>query len=168
MTDDEIREFLDCDYERVVRVVAAVCGDRSRAEDAVQESLIEAWGSGRVVENMSRWVTVAAINRARSRWRSRSAEQRAFDRLASHRGPTENAEPSTFDANLAYALNSLPPVQRQVVALHYLMDMSVVEVAQCLDIAEGTVKSHLHRGRSALRAAIEVAAIREDESHAQS
>lgn len=168
MTDDDIRQFLDSDYERVVRVVTAVCGDRQRAEDAVQESLVDVWGKGQNVDDVARWVTAAAVNRARSRWRSRSAEQRAFDRLASRRSTIETSEPSTFDTGLASALNSLPLAQRQVVALHYLMDLSVVDVGAYLGIAEGTVKPHLYRGRLALRAAMGVAAPRKGESHARS
>ena len=60
MTDDDIRRFLENGYERVVRVVAAVCGDRERAEDAVQESLVDVWGRRRQVDDLARWVTVAA------------------------------------------------------------------------------------------------------------
>jgi RNA polymerase sigma-70 factor (ECF subfamily) len=37
-----------------------------------------------------------------------------------------------------------------VIALHYLEDLSVVEVARVLGCAEGTVKAHLHNGRAAL------------------
>lgn len=157
MTDDDIRQFLDRDHERVVRVVTAVCGDRERAEDAVQESLVDVWGKDRDVDDLARWVTVAAINRARSRWRSRSAEQRAFGRLAARRHPAASPEPSTFDADLARALDSLPLAQRQVVALHYLMDLSVADVGRYLGIAEGTVKTHLYRGRLALRASMDPA-----------
>ncbi|MEL6984139.1 MAG: sigma factor-like helix-turn-helix DNA-binding protein, partial [Actinomycetota bacterium] len=46
-------------------------------------------------------------------------------------------------------------VQRQVVALYYLMDLSVADVAASLGVANGTVKTHLHRGRTALRAALQ-------------
>lgn len=48
------------------------------------------------------------------------------------------------------ALRSLPDRQAQAVALHYLEDLPVSEIARVLDIAEGTVKVHLHRGRLAL------------------
>jgi RNA polymerase sigma-70 factor (ECF subfamily) len=38
------------------------------------------------------------------------------------------------------------------VALHYLFDLSVADVAHTLDVAEGTVKAHLHKARTALAA----------------
>jgi len=48
------------------------------------------------------------------------------------------------------ALRSLPDRQAEVVALHYVEDLAVADVARILGIAEGTVKVHLHRGRLAL------------------
>lgn len=168
MDDNDIQRFLEKDHDRVVRVVAAVCGDRGRAEDAVQESLVDAWRRHRPVDDLARWVVVAAINRARSRWRSASAEQRAFERLAARQVTRPVEEPSILDARLARALKSLPHSQRQVVALHYLMDMSVADVAGCLGMADGTVKTHLHRGRASLRVALETITSQEGECHARS
>lgn len=162
MTDDDIRRFLENDYERVVRAIAAVCGDRGRAEDAVQECLVDVWGRRRQIDNLARWVTVAAVNRARSRWRSRSAEQRAFERLALLRRPGAAEEPTPLEARVVQALKSLPTQQRHVVALHYLMDLSVSEVASYLGLTDGTVKTHLHRGRAALRTALRAAPQRDD------
>lgn len=166
--DEDIQRFLQSDLDRVVRVVVAVCGDRGRAEDAVQESLVDAWRRDRPVDDLARWVVVAAINRSRSRWRSASAEQRAFERLADQQATRPVEEPSMLDARLAQALQSLPRSQRQVVALHYLLDMSVTDVASCLGMAVGTVKTHLHRGRASLRVALETNTAQEGELHARS
>jgi len=47
-------------------------------------------------------------------------------------------------------LQRLPEAQQRVITLFYLQDCSVEEVARMLDLPEGTVKSHLHRGRRAL------------------
>lgn len=60
-----------------------------------------------------------------------------------------------FDAYVAETLRDLPRGQRTVVALHYLLDMPITEVAVRLGIAEGTVKAHLHRARESMRAALE-------------
>lgn len=169
MTDDDIRRFLEDDYERVVRVVTAVCGDRGRAEDAVQESLVDVWGRRQQVDDMARWVTVVAVNRTRSGWRSRAAEQRAFQRLVSLQPTARVDEPAeAMDQRLVQALQSLSPAQRQVVAMHYLMDLSIADVGRCLGLADGTVKTHLHRGRAALRAAVGESAPKEGDSHARS
>lgn len=162
--DDEIRRFLDDDHDRVVRVVAVVCGDRQRAEDAVQDALVDVWSKDRSVDDLARWVTTAAINRARSRWRSASAERRAFSRLAARTPVPPDQQASSFDARLAGALASLPRAQREVVALHYLLDCSIADIGAHLGVADGTVKTHLHRGRAALRAALGDAMCQEDDS----
>jgi RNA polymerase sigma-70 factor (ECF subfamily) len=148
-----------------VRVVAVVCGDRQRAEDAVQEALVDVWTKRKRVDNVARWVTTAAVNRARSRWRSLSAERRAFLRLAARTPERHEQQPSSFDARLAEALASLPRAQREAVALHYLLDLSIADIGAYLGVAGGTVKTHLHRGRAALRTALEDAAGQEDESN---
>ena len=130
----------------------------------MQEALVDVWTRHRQVDDLARWVTTAAVNRARSRWRSAAAERRAFQRLASQRREVPAEEPSTFDARLAEALGSLPRAQRQAIALHYLLDVSISGIGEYLGVADGTVKTHLHRGRAALRAALEC---EEDETRVQ-
>jgi RNA polymerase sigma-70 factor, ECF subfamily len=50
------------------------------------------------------------------------------------------------------AVRALPRRQAQVIALRYVADASVAEIAETLGLAEGTVKAQLHRGRQALAA----------------
>jgi len=44
----------------------------------------------------------------------------------------------------------LPRQQKQVCVLHYLLDHSVVSIAEALGVSEGTVKTQLHRARKSL------------------
>ena len=53
------------------------------------------------------------------------------------------------------ALRALPDRQRVAVALHYLADLSVADVAAAMGISEGAVKTHLHRARSQLAVSLE-------------
>ena len=54
------------------------------------------------------------------------------------------------DVMLRQCLSRLPDIQRDVITLFYYEDRSIADVAQALDLPEGTVKSHLHRARRAL------------------
>jgi RNA polymerase sigma-70 factor (ECF subfamily) len=91
-------------------------------------------------------------NRAVSGLRRRLAEARALTRFANRRElPVEL--PTDGEAFWT-AVRRLPGRQAQVVALHYLEDRSVADIAAVLDISPDTVKVHLHRGRKALASAL--------------
>ena len=55
------------------------------------------------------------------------------------------------DARHRLALARLKHEQRQILVLRDYMDLSYAEIAQVLDIAQGTVMSRLHRARLALK-----------------
>jgi RNA polymerase sigma-70 factor (ECF subfamily) len=155
MDDAAIRTWIGTDHERVVRALTLICGDRQRAEDAVQDALLDVWGGRRQVDDLSAWVTRAALNRIRSGFRRVAAERRALERLASRAATSEpDAGDGGIDARVARALVVLPPSQREIVVLHYLLDLSVADVAARLGVVEGTVKTQLHRARASLRAAV--------------
>ena len=52
-------------------------------------------------------------------------------------------------------LVALPRRQRECVVLRFYDDLTVPEIAQVLDVAEGSVKSHLHRALSTLAVELE-------------
>jgi RNA polymerase sigma-70 factor, ECF subfamily len=76
-----------------------------------------------------------------------------FDWLAgeNENSPHEHAERSEEWHQLRKALQNLPVQQRVVVVLYYLNDLSLSEIAEILEVPEGTVKSRLHYGRISLR-----------------
>jgi RNA polymerase sigma factor (sigma-70 family) len=53
-------------------------------------------------------------------------------------------------AEVWQAIRTLPPLQAQVIALHYYEDYSVAQVAAALGRAPGTIKAQLHHGRRKL------------------
>jgi RNA polymerase sigma-70 factor (ECF subfamily) len=80
--------------------------------------------------------------------RRRVREAKAVMRLA---GRTQAyIELDEGDEAFWQAVRGLPPRQAQVVALYYLEDYSVREIAEVLDCSEGTVKTHLSRARNAV------------------
>ena len=98
------------------------------------------------VENHEAWLRTAAINLHRNRWR----KMRNFSKIRYRlERPTDLPGLEEHVAVIA-ALRALPAHQREVLALYYLADLPVAEVADTLGCAVGTVKSRLTRGREAL------------------
>ena len=149
MDEGELRRFVEEDYSRVVAAVALITGERSSAQDAVQDALVKAWPRAGL-RNPAGWITVVASNTARSGLRRRRSEEHAYMRLAAAPRPEEAPE----ERHLLSAVQSLPGLQRRVVILHYYLDLSVADTASSLGCTEGTVKTSLHRARAALAAAL--------------
>ena len=137
-------------YRRLVVQMYAICGDLNDAEDAVQEAFITAIRKRRTfgtVQNPEAWIRTVALHRLHRGWRHAAVVLRhqladRADQLSVQVGPEHVA--------LVTALKRLDARQREVVVLHHLADLSVAEIASQLDIAVGTVKSRLGRGRARL------------------
>lgn len=134
-------------YASVLRTTSVILRDRGRAEEVTQDAflrLYERWRSARVVEHPGAWVRRVAVRSA-----IRSA-RRTDLRSASMAGHEESAWDQLPDIDLARAVASLPAQQRAAVALFYLDDLSVQEVARHLGVSSSTVKQHLFRARTRL------------------
>jgi RNA polymerase sigma-70 factor (ECF subfamily) len=150
------RLFRD-EYPRLVRSLTLVCGDGEVAADVVQDAFVQAhrhWRRVAAYDDPATWVRRVAINRAINHRRGVRRLRRFVDRAAppdrSHR--SGGTEPPDLAAGLDLwrAVAALPHQQRHVVALHYLADLPLAEIAAALGIQPGTVKAHLHHARIAL------------------
>jgi RNA polymerase sigma-70 factor (ECF subfamily) len=147
---DLVRELYAASYSRLVGQLYGVCGDLTEAEDVVQEAFARAVQHERSfarVDNHEAWLRTVAVNVVRSRWR-RKALARKHDQAA----PMHTVDLSDDRLRLVAALRQLPAPQREAIALHYLADLPVHEVAATLGASVGTIKSRLSRGRVALAA----------------
>jgi RNA polymerase sigma-70 factor (ECF subfamily) len=151
---ETFRAVFAVSYPRLVVQLYGVTGDAAEAEDLVQEAFVRAAAAGTrfaKLDNHEAWLRTVAVNIHRSRWRKRRNFSRIRDRVVAR--PTDL--PALEDRmDVIEALRGLPAGQREVVALHYLADLDVAEVARTLRISEGTVKSRLSRGRDALALAM--------------
>jgi RNA polymerase sigma-70 factor (ECF subfamily) len=93
------------------------------------------------------------VNRSVSRVRRRVAEARAMTRLANR--PSRPAELAPDDAEFWQAVRALPARQAQIVALHYVDDHSIDDIARVLELAPGTVKATLFQARKSLAVALQ-------------
>jgi RNA polymerase sigma-70 factor, ECF subfamily len=160
LDEHELREFLATEYPRLVGAVALVAGSRALAEDAVQEAVARAWersDRGEHIESLGSWVMTVAINLSRSAWRRRRAERRARERLAGRTtAATDPGATLPELVDLRRAMETLPRRQREVVVLHYYLDLPVATIGAVLGVEVGTVKTSLFRARRALASALGV------------
>ncbi len=141
--------FYQEEYSGLVQLAFVLSGSRHGAEDIAQDALVAAWKRWRELEQPLAWTRRVVANLAVSAIRRRMVEGRAMMRLAVGRGEpiAELPEP---DTEFWAAVRALPTRQRQILALYYLGDCSVGEIALTLTCAEGTVRATLHKGRLAL------------------
>ncbi|MEM9654500.1 MAG: SigE family RNA polymerase sigma factor [Actinomycetota bacterium] len=148
-------EFYRQELRPLVALAAAITGSHLAAEDIAQEALIRAYKQWDVVstyEKPGAWTRRVAINLALSTTRRMAADVRARLKLG--------AQPSLMPAAPQHdpvwaAVRKLPGNQRAAVALHYLEDRPVSEIAELLACSESTAKVHLHRGRTKLATLLE-------------
>ncbi|MEU4472154.1 SigE family RNA polymerase sigma factor [Micromonospora sp. NPDC023888] len=144
-------DFYHAHFRGLVVQLTAYTGDRGQAQDLVQEAFCRAyarWDRIAGYEDPVAWVRKVAWNLGHNRWRRLRTAQTWLLRQRETHVP----EPSPDRVALTAALATLPPKQRRAVVLHYLADLTVAEIAAQEQVAEGTVKSWLHRGRATLAA----------------
>jgi RNA polymerase sigma-70 factor (ECF subfamily) len=152
MAPEAFEDFYGREYLAVVGLAYALSGSRWGAEDLAQEAFMAAhrdWERIGLYDKPGAWVRRVVANLSVSAFRRRAAEAKALARVPfGHEASLPDL--AEGDPEFWAAIRSLPRRQAQVVALFYLEDRSVAEVAEILDVTLGTVKRHLHNGRQAL------------------
>jgi RNA polymerase sigma factor (sigma-70 family) len=147
---------------RLYRHAWRVLGDAERAKDMVQEAWVE------ILRGLARLDDVVAFPAWAYRIVTRRC-QRSFNRAAREvvdfdEDECEAGTPATDDdagefaaelANVMDAIARIPPHQRAALALFYIEEMSVAEIAIATDVPPGTVKTRLLHARRKVRALLE-------------
>ena len=145
---------------RAYRLAAVLLGSELEAQDAVQDAAVAAWtrfGDLRDPSRFDAWFDRILVNGCRDRLRAR----RRVRLVELHEAPDPPVPDGAGAAGerdaLRRALAQLPADQRLAVALRYYGDRSLDEIAELTGERLGTVKSRLHYGLEALRAAYDAA-----------
>ena len=149
----QIDEDFDEMFLRVIgparRLAQRVTGDTAVAEEVAAEALTRAyvrWSRLRRSGYVDAWVMRVTSNLALDAMRKRKVD------VVTAPPAADPAEAAALRGALVDALRRLPAKQREAVVLRYLADLREDEVAAALGVASGTVKSHLHRALTTLRA----------------
>ena len=161
---DMLRELVNDHKTALTRYTASIIGDRGRAEDIVQETLLRAWLRPPVLaqaHSARPWLFTVArnlvIDEMRSARHRREVKTDAPPERP-HVGPDQYDR--VIDARvIADALGTLTESHRAVIVASYYRGMSTAAIADELDLSVGTVKSRMHYGMKKLRVALEEAGV---------
>ena len=153
-------------YPRSVFSIALrMLSDRHRAEDLAQEVFLQLYRGLENIESdthLAFWLRKVAMNRAIDRMRHESHyESEPLTEAAAVADQVAEDDP-LLQRRMAELVAQLPPAARAVVVLRYQEDLDPTDIASTLDMSINTVKSHLKRSLTLLRARVQGTAIVED------
>jgi RNA polymerase sigma-70 factor (ECF subfamily) len=151
---------------RVWTLAVYLLGDKTEAEDVVQEVLIRLWRHGAEVQEgrlrswlmrVTRNACIDAVRRRRARVDGRrSKESCSLGHIEIDvPGPERLAQSAELGDRIAVALERLQEPQRSVVVMREIQGMSYREIAEVMEMPLNSVRVALHRGRARLRLALE-------------
>jgi RNA polymerase sigma factor (sigma-70 family) len=151
--------FFRDQYRGLVALAYALTGSRVVGEDLAQDSLLVAYRRWDYVAGLDRpeaWVRRTCVHLASSWWRRKGAELRALVRSGATTPAMQAVDTRALDEGEAFWTNvrRLPKRQAQCVALRYVYECPVAEIATMLGCTEGTVKQHLSRAKAHLQTSL--------------
>jgi RNA polymerase sigma-70 factor, ECF subfamily len=156
-----VRGLYDEHAAALWRYAWRLTGDRGRAQDVVQETLLRAWRHPEVANDSERsarsWLFTVARNIIIDESRSQRFRREVSTRDGSgvpERACADEANAALDRLLIGEALARLTPEHRAVVQRSYFYGWTTAQIAADLGIADGTVKSRLHYALRALRLAL--------------
>lgn len=155
-SEEALAALYSAHWRRAHRAAYLVVHDAAAAEDVAQDAFLAAVDA---LDRFDRrrpfgpWLHRIVVNRAID-WARREALRRKVDDPSA--GIESESPPEKVGEELMEVLAQLPPEQRAVVVLRYLLDYTPGEIARMLDLPRGTVNSRLRRALDRLGAQLEV------------
>lgn len=144
-------------YEKYATDVLRMCyfylADRQKAEDVVQDVFVRLITTNPELQEgrEKAWLLKVAMNRCRDLWRGAWLKRvvlgsPAFELVAA---PDEYGQMADQQEMMG-AVNQLPTMFKEVILLHYYQGYGISEIAEMMDLPEGTISSRLSRARKKL------------------
>lgn len=137
----------------VLRVSYFYLGDRQRAEDVCQDVFVRLITNAPQLEEgrEKAWLLKVALNRCRDLWRGAWVKRVVLGSPAFEMIPAPDDTDRRDDEEVVMkAVHSLPAAFRETILLYYYQGYGISEIAQMLDLPEGTISSRLSRARKKL------------------
>ena len=145
----EFEQVFRSGYPSVLRTAYLILHDKGRAEEVTQDAflrLYERWSTAVKYDHPLAWVRTVAVRDA-----IRRAERERRQTVLSVVADQESRD-QVPDLDVLDAVAALPPRQRAAVAMYYLDDRPVEEIAVLMQVSASTVKQHLFQARGRLSA----------------
>ncbi len=158
MTREQFITLVREEQEALRGFLLALCGgNKDDADDIAQDTLVKAYLSSSGYQEKGRFRSWL-FKIAHHTFLNHVASQRTFDSIDEARTAvgTMDADAGYAYQDLYLALTTLPPKERSAIALFYLNDCSVKEIAKMTDTNEGAVKMQLTRGRDKLKSRLKL------------
>ena len=144
-------------YERYATDVLRVCyfylGDRQKAEDVCQDVFVRLITTSPTLQEgrEKAWLLKVALNRCRDLWRGAWLKRVVLGSPAFELVPAPDEIDSLAEKQeIMQAINQLPATFKEVILLHYYQGYGISEIAEMMELPEGTISSRLSRGRKKL------------------
>lgn len=144
-------------YDKYATDVLRVCyfylGDRQKAEDVCQDVFVRLITNAPVLQEgrEKAWLLKVALNRCRDLWRGAWARRVVLGSPVFELIPAPDEISELADKQeMMEAINRLPATFKEVILLHYYQGYGITEIAEMLELPEGTISSRLSRGRKKL------------------
>lgn len=160
---DAVDQLLERYGDRLLRVALGICGDRQRAEEAVQDAMLQAIRKIHSFHGhaaLNTWLYRITVNQAKNRRRGFlfKGDLAWNDKTIASLPGREAEQPEAVllreeaRNQVLRCLQALPENYRIVLTLYYLEEFSIEDIARILGNPAGTVKSRMSRGRALLKA----------------
>lgn len=161
-SDLDALEMLFARYRRQIACLAqSITHNEETTEEVLQDTFYRLYTNAAhldAAQSILPWLYRVAANLSynytRRRWNFMEPLTLLTERLFApqRRSPEYVAEQRELQSIVHATLEELPLHHRAVLTLHYLHDYSITEIAEILELPEGTVKSRLHHARKLLKA----------------
>ena len=141
----------------VLRVSYFYLGDRQKAEDVCQDVFVRLITNAPVLQEgrEKAWLLKVALNRCRDLWRGAWVKRVILGSPAFELIPAPDEIDKLADQQeIMGAIHQLPASFREVILLHYYQGYGITEIAEMMDLPEGTISSRLSRGRKKLESIV--------------
>ncbi|OMD97491.1 RNA polymerase [Paenibacillus odorifer] len=161
--ESALRLLMDEYGDMLLRTASLLLKDRQSAEEAVQDTFIQAYTKMSQLKEPDRlkaWLIRIVVNRCRMRQRTWSWRN-IFPAGGSELQTNEDADFTAgaeelfmvewHNVRLAESLKNLDYLYRECLTLYYFHEMNIREISEQLNTSENTIKSRLARGRTLLK-----------------